>query len=123
MGPRPRNELFTPEIMVLEPRRGGGLCLTMTKQRLSTYYESTPKIGEGKTKRWKVMDIATDESTVAIEGNGTYEVYWLSDEPGMIIALNKVTDYPNYTDVMIYNIHKREEKHRAARIFSRVQGS
>ncbi|KAI1468867.1 alpha/beta-hydrolase [Daldinia caldariorum] len=120
MGSRPTNKLFTPTILALEPKRGNAIPNHDGTKVL--YYESTPTIGEGATKRWKVMDIATGESTVAIESNDAYEAAWLSDEPGKIISLQKDVDYPDYTDVMIYDIHKRMKWHRAARIFSWVHG-
>ncbi|KAK6948629.1 hypothetical protein Daesc_010399 [Daldinia eschscholtzii] len=120
MDSHPTNKLFTPKTLVEVPSRKNTEPNSDGTKLLYNETESLFLVDGSQVKYWKVMDIATGESTRAPVDEKAYEARWLPEEPNIIIALVPCFDNSGNTHVIVYDIQKPESKWYAGRIYSKV---
>lgn len=93
-------EPLTAETFLSLPRRG--VIAPNSNGTIGLYNVSTHEFGKGTTKEWRVMDMATGNSTAISTDEDVHDVQWLPGSNDEVIWLRLGEE--GFTDVMISEV-------------------
>jgi hypothetical protein len=104
---------LTPETFISLPRRS--VIAPNSNGTLGLYSVSTHELGKGTTKEWRLMDLATGNSTQYTDEEKFHDVNWLPGSDNTIIALR--SGEKGFTEILISSEVDAQgvgEQHRVA---------